>query len=227
MDFYFLLYDFEALLFGITSDRGILTPNEYLNLNQTVFLDLLSGMFYINWMPVPILFGIYLFFNDRWFLLNFNATFCVVNTIGFLIYYVFPAAPPWYFELYGDVENFQTASNAAGLLRFDEFFGINLFQDIYTKGSNVFAALPSMHSAYPLIVLFYSYKLLKHHWFTWLMVLFSFGTWFAAVYSSHHYILDVILGVICAIIGIWVYEKFLLKTKFKNWLEIYFEKRVR
>ncbi|MNL81412.1 PAP2 superfamily protein [compost metagenome] len=37
------------------------------------------------------------------------------------------------------------------------------------------------------------------------------GIWFSAVYTSHHYVLDVLAGILCAITGIalftWLSEK--------------------
>ena len=38
------------------------------------------------------------------------------------------------------------------------------------------------------------------------------GIWFAAVYTSHHYVLDVLAGIACAIIGIILFQRVLLKN---------------
>jgi len=32
------------------------------------------------------------------------------------------------------------------------------------------------------------------------------GIWFAAVYNSHHYVLDVLAGIVCAITGIYLFQ---------------------
>jgi len=32
------------------------------------------------------------------------------------------------------------------------------------------------------------------------------GIWFSAVYTNHHYILDVIAGILCAVAGIWLFS---------------------
>lgn len=147
--------------------------------------------------------------------------FFIVNIFGFIIYYAHPAAPPWYYLEHGNLLDVNTKSNAAGLLRFDQFFGINLFENLYSKGSNVFAAMPSLHASYPLIGLFYAFKQpLK-----WMRVVFAVvmcGIWFAAIYLTHHYILDVIAGIICGVLGIFVFEKILLKNNFfKRFVEKY------
>ncbi len=39
------------------------------------------------------------------------------------------------------------------------------------------------------------------------------GIWFAAVYTSHHYILDVLAGIICAITGIILFQAVLMRSK--------------
>ena len=37
------------------------------------------------------------------------------------------------------------------------------------------------------------------------------GIWCTAVYSGHHYLIDVLLGIFCALLGIFVFEKGLMK----------------
>jgi len=212
-------YMLEKLLFGIDTALGRVTPNEYFLANSSTFLDVMSGSFYINWMPIPLGFGVYLWFTNKRLFIHFSAAFFTVNVLGWIIYYTYPAAPPWYVQMYGFEEHFDIPGGVAGLVKFDEFFGITLFQDLYSKGSNVFAAMPSLHSAYPVIVFFYGLKK-RVHWIVSLFFgIFVLGIWFAAVYTSHHYILDVIAGASCSIAGIFIFEKFLTKGKSGQILE--------
>ena len=37
------------------------------------------------------------------------------------------------------------------------------------------------------------------------------GIWFTAVYTGHHYVIDVLLGIAVAIVGIFVLEKFIFR----------------
>src|SRR6185312_2150632 len=92
------LYNAEKHLFGIHTGGTILTPNEYLKLHCTAFLDVMSGLFYLCWIPVPFGFGIYLFIKNRQQCLHFLISFVVINILGFIIYYTYPAAPPWYIQ---------------------------------------------------------------------------------------------------------------------------------
>jgi hypothetical protein len=207
------LYNLEKSLFGINFKGIRLTPNEFLALNQCVTGDFLSGLFYINWMPVPLGFALYLYFTNRKLFLHFSLTFLFVNIIGFSLYYLHPAAPPWYVSLYGFSFNPHTPGSAAGLARFDQLIHLNVFGSIYTKNSNVFAAIPSLHCAYPVIVLYYGLKA-KCGKFNYLFGLFMIGIWFAALYSGHHYTIDVILGILCAVTGIIIYVGVLQRQKF-------------
>jgi hypothetical protein len=206
------LYHLEKMLFGITFHGVRLTPNEFFAVNHTGIADFLSGFFYINWMPVPLGFAVYLYFTNRKLFLHFSLTFLFVNLIGFSIYYIHPAAPPWYVSLYGFDLKLNTPGSPAGLIRFDELINMNLFGSIYSKNANVFAAIPSLHCAYPVIVLYYGLKD-KCGWVNWLFGLFMAGIWFAAVYSGHHYLIDAILGILCAVAGIFIYNRILQKQR--------------
>lgn len=205
------LHNTEQSLFGIHQNGAIITPNEFWLRYTTTYLDVIAGLFYLCWIPVPLAFAAWLFFKDKKIFLQFSFTFVLVNMIGFIIYYVYPAAPPWYFEKYGTAFIAHTPGNSAGLQRFDDYFKAGIFNSIYGKSSNVFAAMPSLHSSYPLIVLYYGIKK-KMGWVNILFVVVMVGIWFAAVYTSHHYLLDVLAGIACAITGIFIFEKLLMQT---------------
>ncbi len=207
------IYNAEKSIFGITTADGkIITPNEYWQLHQHTALDFISGLFYLCWIPVPLLFGFYLYFKKkhRQFF-YFAFTFLLTNLIGFVVYYSYPAAAPWYVSKYGFVFNANTPGSTAGLAKFDALVHANIFQGLYTKGSNVFAAMPSLHSSYPLIVFYYAVKNKVG-----LMTIFygtvMCGIWFAAVYTNHHYVLDVLAGILCGLTGITLFT--LIQKKF-------------
>ncbi len=209
------LYDLERKTFGVNYQGAILTPNEYWKINSTPFLDVLTGFFYLMWVPVPLAFATYLFFKNEEQFVRFSLTFVWVNLLGFVVYYAFPAAPPWYVQEHGFGFVAKTAGNTAGLARFDHYFGITLFHGIYSKGSNVFAAMPSLHSSYPVIVAYYG---LKNHMGKINIFFFTvmLGIWFSAVYTSHHYTLDVLAGLTCALLGIISFNLLMRYTKLKQ-----------
>ena len=214
------LYNAEKAVFGITLNDEIITPNEYWLTRPSVFFVVLSGIFYLCWIPVPLAFAFYLFLKDKKLFLHFSLTFVLVNLIGFIIYYIYPAAPPWYFQQHGSSFIKGTPGNTAGLIKFDQYTGISIFQNIYAKSSNVFAAMPSLHSAYPLVVLYYAFKKNVNNLYKIVLFIVALGIWFAAVYTSHHYVLDVMAGIICTITGLIIFKMVFLKAAwFKRFID--------
>lgn len=202
------LYTTEKRLFGITVAEGtVLTPNEYFALHHCSVMDFMSGIFYLCWVPLPIIFGIWLYFKgERRAYLHFAIVFLLVNLIGFAFYYIHPAAPPWYVAMHGMEAIPGTPGEVAGLGRFDEMTGLNIFHLLYSRNANVFAALPSLHSAYTLVALIYAIRFKAPRLWIILLAVVTLGIWLTAVYSSHHYIIDVMCGIICALVGSLLFE---------------------
>ena len=209
------LYEAEKYLFGIVESGVRMIPCEYFAIHNWPVADFFAGIFYLGWVPVPIAFGVYLYLkNDKNMFLRFSLVFLFVNLLGFTCYYIHPAAPPWYAMQYGFEPILNTPGNMAGLVRFDALLGISLFDGIYGRNANVFAAVPSLHSAYLVIVLFYALKK-KCNWaILTVIIVFLIGIWFTAVYTAHHYIIDVLLGILCAVVGIALFEWVLMKLPF-------------
>ena len=123
-------------------------------------------------------------------------------------------------ELYGFEEHFNIRGNPGRLINFDHFFGVNIFGGMYDLNANVYAAIPSLHCAFPIVQLYFARKYRFNRWVIGYIIL-MLSTWFAAVYTNHHYVIDVIAGIATALMAILIYDKVLLRTRFKNWLEAY------
>lgn len=218
------IYEAEKHLFGIQSDGQILTPNEYFAIHNWKTADLLSGIFYLCWVPVPILFGIWLYFKgEKELYLHLSIVFLLVNIIGFTGYYIHPAAPPWYVMSHGFEPILGIPGETAGLSRFDSLIGINIFGSMYSRNANVFAAVPSLHSAYMIIPLYYAIVRKSNMFIIALFAFILVGIWFTAVYTAHHYLIDVLSGIMCAIIGIILFEKILLRIEpFRKFFKTYY-----
>lgn len=208
------LYETEKALFGIATQNGILTPNEFFGIHNCKIMDFLAGCFYLCWVPLPIVFGLYLYFSRRTLgYIHFAIVFLLVNLLGFAIYYIHPAAPPWYVALHGFEAIEGTPGDVAGLGRFDDMTGLGIFNALYARNSNVFAAVPSLHSAYTLIAFVYALLCRAPKGWTITLAIVTLGIWFTAVYSSHHYIIDVLLGIATALLGIALFECLLMRLK--------------
>lgn len=206
------LYETEKSLFGIATSAGVLTPNEFFAIHTSGFMDFMAGVFYLCWVPVPILFGVWLYFNRQYKVyIHFALVFLFVNLLGFTYYYIHPAAPPWYVASHGFDFILGTPGEVAGLGKFDEMTGLGIFNGLYSRNSNVFAALPSLHAAYMLIAFIYSLRARCSWWLRSLFAVICLGIWFTAVYTSHHYIIDVLSGITCTFIGYIIFEYVLMR----------------
>ena len=193
-------YDIELALFGILDAGRLVVPCEWFltRINDTA--SLIAGFSYILWMPAPMAYALYLLWKDKSILFDFSYGFLLTCFIGFFFYYAYPAAPPWYFLNHGVGTDFSIPGSEGLLSDFDRILGVTIFNGIYAKGGNVFCAIPSLHSAYPMLCLLTALRR-KTYVLAFIFLFWGFGTWFAAVYSQHHYIIDVLMGIFCAILG--------------------------
>jgi hypothetical protein len=91
------------------------------------------------------------------------------------------------------------ATEGPALERVDLMLGITFFHGMYARASSVFGALPSLHCAYPILILVEGWRS-----FGWKLrfVAMCFACWmiFSAVYLDHHWIIDALLGGFYAVI---------------------------
>ena len=205
-------YLLEKRLFGVRSPNGTLTLNEWFGEHLHPVLDLIAGGAYLTFIGVFVLLAAYFtrriclgtdlestFAQRQWSARAPAWSFLVVNVLGFATWFLYPAAPPWYVELYGlDTILLDVPMNPARTLRFDALFGTSFFTGMYAAGSNPFGAIPSLHISYPVLSIVFAMRLRKLRRFT---IVFSILVGFAAVYLNHHYLIDVVLGVFYGLIA--------------------------
>ena len=201
------IYEAEKSLFGIATASGTAIPSEWFALHHSTLEDIIAGVSYLSWVPVPLAFALWLFVKGeyRW-CKRFSWAFLIVNLVGFACYYVHPAAPPWYVLKHGFEVVLDTPGDVGGLIRFDNLIGIPVFQSIYSGNSNVFAAVPSLHATYMMVATLYAILTKQHRLVIVVFSLLTMGIWFTAVYAGHHYVIDVLLGILLAVVTLTVYE---------------------
>ncbi len=213
-------YNIELALFGIQDAGKTVVPSEWFITRTNDVLSIIAGISYILWMPLPMIYAAYLFFKDKKMLFIFGTSFLLTCLIGMIGYYIYPAAPPWYYINYGVGTDFTIAGSEGLLSEFDRLIGVPIFNNIYAKGGNVFCAIPSLHCAYPVICILVAWQM-RHKWHVMLFSLWALGTWFAAVYSQHHYIIDAILGIFCAVLAFLIVKTLIKNSTFKKFQQSY------
>lgn len=189
-------YELERMLFGIPTADGRIIPSAFFQIHNAPWIDFITGFVYSLHMIVPTGFAFYVWLKDRAFIQRFNWTFFIVNVLAFATYIALPVAPPWYVLKYGFLPgDWSVLPEPAGLARFDALLGTSYYHDVYSKSAWVFGAVPSMHAGFPFLVVFFARKILSPK--GWIpLALLMVTVWFSAVYLAHHYVIDLIAGVL-------------------------------
>jgi len=185
----------EMRLFGVNEDGIRETLQDYFQAHHLTALDLICAVPYGTFLFVTIGFAVFLYRKDYSAMQRFGWSFLLVNIAGFITYHVYPAAPPWYFHAHGcSVDLASHASAGANLTRVDAMIGTPFFAGLYGRSNDVFGAVPSLHVAYPGLILLFGWPNLKAPGRV-LAVLFLVTMAFGAVYLDHHWVIDVLLGL--------------------------------
>jgi hypothetical protein len=202
----------ELAWFPIDAGRQV-TANDWLQAHASTGLDLFCAVPYGAYLMLAVCYAIWLAFAERGDSSGpsratlFGCAFVVVNVAGFVTYHVYPAAPPWYFHAHGCAVDLTTlASPGPNLTRVDALLGVPVFARLYGQSSSVFGAVPSLHVAYPLLMLLAAWPMLRVRGRT-LLAAYFFWMCFAAVYLDHHWVTDVVAGglyalVVFAVVGL-------------------------
>lgn len=188
---------FELALFGVSPNE---TLSDYFAVHHNALFDLYFAIPYFGFILFAVTYGLYLFFTDRARLRRFAWNLSVVYVIAFVVWLVFPVAPPWYVREHGCSIIADALPSAAGLLRVDRLLGIHYFQGFYAKSPDVFGAIPSLHCAYAMIGVATSWRVAT--WRTWpVHLLYVFTMFAASVYLGHHWVVDGLAGWLAVLIA--------------------------
>jgi membrane-associated phospholipid phosphatase len=199
-------YWFDLVVFGVGPPHDRLTLNEIFVRHHWPLVDFITGLAYLSYIYAVLGFAVFLALVDRTAagarrIRALGWTFFGVNAAASLTYLLLPVAPPWYAAShgFGPVDPTTPASPAA-LVRWDALVGVPYFHHFYARASDIFGSMPSMHCAYPMILFLFGLELRR-----WAFIValgaFQLLMCFSAVYLQHHYVSDVIVGMLYALLG--------------------------
>jgi hypothetical protein len=207
------LRDAEIRWFGVRVDGAVVTVHDVLQRHATPWLDAVAAVPYGTFLFAAIGFAVFLARRGDAPFRRFTWTFLALNLLGFATYHLYPAAPPWYFHAHGcAVDLAARASEGPNLARVDAMLGISYFRAFYGRSNDVFGAVPSLHVAYPVLMLREGWR-----WMKWpgraAWSAYASLMCFAAVYLDHHWILDVLLGLAYALVAYAAVAAVLARTE--------------
>ncbi|KAJ0424087.1 hypothetical protein BJY00DRAFT_11796 [Aspergillus carlsbadensis] len=172
-----------------------------LSAHQNVVLDLLAWLPYgICHYGAPFVVSLIMFiFGPPGVVPLFARTFGYISMAAVVIQLFFPCSPPWYENRYGLAPaDYSIQGDPAGLARIDKLFGVDLYTSGFHQSPVVFGAFPSLHAADSTLA-----ALFMSHVFPRLkpvFVTYTLWMWWATMYLSHHYAVDLVAGGLLAAI---------------------------
>ena len=134
----------------------------------------------------------------------------ILNALGILGYISVPAAPPWWISIQGT-----TQPTLALMKQTDVAMGMDgqIIRHMIATAPQWFAAIPSMHGAYPVLLLLMARYLNVRKPVVVLIAIYATLMWVATVVLNQHYILDLLIGGALAVIAFLVFKSPFVQRK--------------
>jgi membrane-associated phospholipid phosphatase len=163
---------------------------------KTWLIDFASWM-YVNshfTITVATLAYIYLYRNASFYWIR--NMFMVAMGIALVLYMAFPTAPPRFMPEWGFTDSVA------------EFTGVQPDSASANLLFNPFAAVPSMHVAFALMLGLPMSRMVKHRWARYLWLVYPAIVTFVVVATANHWWLDAFLGALTALASAYVAQLF-------------------
>lgn len=174
----------------------------------TDWLAIVATIFYFLHFPLPLAVGFFLWLRQRRVYYDFVAAIILLSMAAFVTYLVLPVGPPWYAADHGLLNGpngvptitYLKSTAFDEIARFFGFQGNYLYSyAMYDINPNDVAAFPSLHAAYPTLAFLFTRRAFGR--VGYLMLGYAGCVWFAVIYLGDHYLIDVLAGILYAVIA--------------------------
>jgi len=179
----------DKLLFGDTVPTVWL--QERLLQPETQWWQLITAATYVSHFVAPFAVAGFLWIRSRSAFVGYARRFLTLSYVGLGTYILLPAAPPWRAAQVGFIEPVERSSTQG----FTEL-GLERAESVVEKGQdtvNLYAALPSLHAAYTMLIAAFLWGRVAPLWRP-LLLAYPLLMCFTLVYGAEHYVSDVLLG---------------------------------
>lgn len=120
--------------------------------------------------------------------------FAYLNFAAILIYVLMPVAPPWWVSLYGTA---QPTTDLLAQMRMNSAMDGRLVTGLIQNAAQWFAAIPSLHGAYPVLLVLLAWRD-RNRAVVAALIIYAFAMWTATVVLNQHYVIDLMAGGLIA-----------------------------
>jgi hypothetical protein len=158
--------------------------------SQLHVYDYAAFFLYTMHFVLPLAFAFFLWLSDRVLFRRFAYSLVALSYIAFVTYVIFPAMPPWMAAEQGYIPHVYKIFDQS-LAAVSQSQSIPIIYSFLNP--NPVAAVPSLHAAWPTLVLLfilgrYGTKALP-------LLVYPVAIWLTIVYTGHHYVIDALIGI--------------------------------
>jgi membrane-associated phospholipid phosphatase len=143
---------------------------------------------------------LWVYFRRNGAFTRFRNTILLANVLGLFGYVFLPTAPPRLFTSMGFTDTLS------------QFGGLNHGSGLVELASNPYAAMPSLHAADALIAGVILASVVRRPIWKAVWLLWPAWVWFAVMATGNHFWLDVLAGIVLAVIALAI----VYRTRFKS-----------
>jgi len=171
------IVDFET---GVTHRLYELTFQQFVD-QRHLLQTIVSWTYWNSEFTVVGIAVLWVYLRRHEAFIGFRNSILLANLIGLVGYVFVPTAPP-------------------------RLLGVG-FADQHRDGlvslaANPYAAMPSLHAADALIVGLFMFRVCRHWWSKAIWALWPAWVWFCVMATANHYLLDVMAGILVALVAI-------------------------
>jgi membrane-associated phospholipid phosphatase len=174
-------------------------------LNKRWLMDI-ADFTYLNahyFVTIGALTFIYLRRNDSFYFVR--NMFVIAMAFALVGYALYPTAPPRLMPAWGFTDSIQ------------QFTGITVEHGPSSALLNFYAAIPSMHVCFAMMIGWPMARLVKHRWAAVLWAVYPLFITFVVIATGNHYLTDVVLGALTAIASSVLAGKLLARARPDAW----------
>ena len=156
-------------------------------IDSEVLIKIANTFDFVMHFPSMIVFLVWVMVRKIEWMPQVRASLCLATFSGLIIHLLFPLMPPRLMVSYGFIDTAKV-------------FGPDPYSLGIAKAANEFAAMPSLHVGWALLIALAAIRILKTP-ARWLMLLHPILTTIVVVITANHFWLDIIVGAILALAG--------------------------
>lgn len=181
---------FDEVVFGGTAPTVRLQRWLDVRPDRVHWWDYLAWVAYLSHFVVTLAVAAFLYVMNRARFKRLAVLVLTVSVAGFITYFIVPAVPPWLASRQGALPH--TTRVVHDIWSNLDLPTIARVFNGDSRVANPVAALPSLHAAWPFLLLLLLWPVLRRG--RWVLVGYNAVMVFVLVYGAEHYVSDILLG---------------------------------